>query len=232
MTRQVSGARRRFRTLPFIVPALAGALALSACTDPAKLGTDLAPGNAHQNRNNAAVAGGIVGGGLGAIFGGSTTAAVAGAAVGAMAGAAIGDELDKQAAQLRNQLTSQGVTVRQDGQRVIVTLPQDITFATNSFAVKDSLKPDLARLAQSMNAYPNSTAQVIGHTDNTGDATYNIGLSQQRAEAVSNILIIDGVAASRLRTVAAGESSPIASNLTEEGRAQNRRVEVVITQNN
>ena len=82
-----------------------------------------------------------------------------------------------------------------------------------------------------MNRYPDTTVNVIGHTDNTGAASYNQDLSQRRAQAVASVLINAGVAPQRIRSIGRGEDSPIASNLTPEGRQQNRRVEIIITPN-
>ncbi len=155
---------------------------------------------------------------------------VAGAVVGAAAGAAIGNQLDKQEAELRQSLGSD-TSIRNTGDRLIVTMPQDILFATDSAELRPTLQADLRTVGQSLLAYPDTTVQVIGHTDNTGDASYNLGLSQRRAEAVASVLRSEGVPGGRVQTFGRGEDQPIASNLTPEGRAQNRRVEIVILPN-
>lgn len=206
---------------------LTAALGLSACNDPAQLASNTDP---HQNTKQGAFLGGILGAGLGAMSGASnkTSAVLGGAALGAIAGGAIGNSLDQQAADLRQQLATEGITITNTGTSLIVTLPQDITFASDSFTVRDSLRPDLNRLAQHLLKYPKSTVQVIGHTDSDGDAAYNIGLSQRRANAVADVLQADGVPYNRLVTTGRGEEQPIASNLTPEGKAQNRRVEIII----
>lgn len=208
--------------------ALAGvALALSACNDPAQLDANSDP---NKNRNSGAIFGGLLGAGLGAVSGASnkTAAVLGGAAAGAIIGGAIGSDLDKQAAELRGQLASDGITVTRTGDVLVVTLQQDITFATDSFTVRDSLRPELAKVARHLLKYPKSTIQVIGHTDSEGDAAYNIGLSQRRANAVADVLQSGGVPYTRLTTIGRGEEQPVASNLTEEGKAQNRRVEIVV----
>ena len=110
-------------------------------------------------------------------------------------------------------------------------MPQDILFATDSAALRPDLQSDLRTVAQSLLAYPNTTVQVIGHTDNTGDASYNLNLSQRRAASVANVLISQGVPGFRVQTFGRGEDQPIADNLTPEGRARNRRVEIVILPN-
>jgi len=206
------------------VAALGAVFALSACTDPAYLD----PNHPDHKRDQGAVIGGLVGAGLGALIGDDTQSAIIGAGVGALSGAAIGAHLDQQEAELRQQLDSDGITITNTGDKLIVSLPQDITFDTDSFVVRPLLRTDLGRVAAHLVKYPASTVQVVGHTDNVGSATYNIGLSTQRANSVADILQAGGVTYNRLQTVGLGEDHPVASNLTPEGRAQNRRVEIVI----
>ena len=110
-------------------------------------------------------------------------------------------------------------------------MPQDILFDVDSAAVKPALQSDLRVLVQSLQKYPGSTVQIVGHTDNTGAASYNQDLSERRAGAVSGILIGAGVAPSRVQSFGRGEDQPIATNLTLEGRALNRRVDITIRPN-
>lgn len=184
--------------------------------------------------------GAIIGGLVGAVAGMSQSGdnsverkqrAVRGALIGAGLGAAIGNELDKQAAELQRDMNNNDVIIQNTGDRLIVTLPQDILFAVDSTHITPSLRSDLSVLAQNLINYPNSTIQIIGHTDNTGSADYNQSLSTERALAVSSILQQNGVPQFRIQSTGRGESQPIASNLTPEGRAQNRRVDVVILPN-
>ena len=114
------------------------------------------------------------------------------------------------------------------GDSLVVTMPQNILFATDSYAVRADLQDDLRAVASSLQRYPNSVVDVVGHTDNTGEAAYNQQLSQRRAQAVASVLTRSGVAGSRVRVIGRGEDQPIASNLTPDGRAQNRRVEIII----
>ncbi|MTJ05032.1 MAG: hypothetical protein FH759_10120 [Sediminimonas qiaohouensis] len=205
---------------------LAGAslLTATACTDPA----DPYSGRPGDKTQQGAFLGGLLGAATGALTSDDKTkGALVGGAIGAGVGAGIGYNLDKQEAELRNQLGSEA-TVRNTGDRLIVTMPQDILFATDSAEVSAVLRDDLRAVARSLNNYPQSRVQVLGHTDNTGSAAYNLDLSQRRAGAVSSLLITYGVSASRITSVGRGEDQPIASNLTPEGRAQNRRVEIVI----
>lgn len=208
---------------------LSGGLALSACTptNPSNLSSDANP---NRNTQTGAIAGAIVGAGIGAVSNSSnkTAAVLGGAAVGALGGGAIGRTLDNQEAELRQQLNNQGITIQNAGDRLIVSFPNDITFATGSAEVQSGLVSDLQTVAGVLTRYPNSAVQVIGHTDSVGDATFNLGLSQQRASAVAAVLSNNGVAGSRIQTIGKGEEQPIASNLTEEGKARNRRVEVII----
>lgn len=204
--------------------ALTAIAALGACTNPALLD----PNDPNYNRNQGVLLGAGIGAALGNIVGGDTEATIAGAVVGGAAGGIIGNQLDKQEAELRAQLANDGITIANAGDRLIVSLPQDITFATDSFAIRPSLRADLDRVAANLLRYPNSTVQVIGHTDSDGDAAYNVGLSRNRANAVADVLQAGGVPFERLQIIARGESQPIASNLTPEGKALNRRVEIVI----
>ncbi len=202
----------------------AATLVLASCTDP----------NTGQ-RNNTGT-GVAVGAALGGILGLSRDSdgvgeAALGAIIGGAIGGAIGNQLDKQAAELQRDLGGSGATVVNTGDRLIVTMPQDILFAVDSTTVQPGLRSDLATLAGSLNQYPNTTIDVVGHTDNTGAAGYNQNLSQRRAQAVTSILQSNGVSSGRLRSIGRGEDAPVASNLNESGRAQNRRVEIIIRPN-
>ncbi len=174
--------------------------------------------------------GGVIGAGVGAIANDSNPGlgALAGAAIGAAGGGLIGNQLDQQAAELRQQLANDGITVVNAGDRLIVTVPNDITFDTDSATVRPALRADLVRVGQNLVNYPNSNVQIIGHTDSDGDAGYNQVLSERRANAVADILQANGVSYARIATIGRGENQPIASNLTPEGKAQNRRVEIVV----
>ncbi len=190
------------------------------------------PNNPNRNAQQGALGGAAAGALIGIISGDSrddrARRAVVGAAIGAGIGGLAGAELDRQEAELRQQMGSNAQIVN-TGDQLIVTLPQDILFATDSAALTGALQNDLRVLASSLNNYPNTTVNVIGHTDNVGDAAYNQGLSQRRAQAVTSVLINGGVAPGRIRSIGRGEDAPIATNLTPEGRQQNRRVEIIIT---
>jgi outer membrane protein OmpA-like peptidoglycan-associated protein len=210
---------------------LVGVMALGACTSPARFDTN----DPDYNQKSAAVAGGLMGALLGSTKGDNAGErrfnAAVGAILGAGAGSLIGQRLDKQEAELRAALGNDQVMIVNTGDRLIVTMPQDILFATDSTALRPSLRADLAVLARNLQAYPDSRVQVIGHTDNVGTASYNEDLSLRRAGAVANVLVSEGVDFARISTIGMGEAQPVATNLTTEGRAQNRRVEVVIIPN-
>ncbi|TCM82567.1 OmpA family protein [Rhodovulum steppense] len=211
---------------PLLVAA-AGALALAACTP-----TTTDTGDPRQRTKEGA----LIGAGLGAVTGMIVTDggkrdardALVGAAVGAAAGAAIGSGLDRQAADLRRDMGNDRINVVNTGSQLVVTMPQDILFAIDSATVRPDLREDLRALARNLNQYPNSTVDIIGHTDNTGSASYNQDLSSRRAGSVAAVLTGAGVDPRRIRAYGRGEEQPVASNLTPEGRAQNRRVEIVI----
>ena len=189
------------------------------------------PNNPNRNRNQGAAIGAGAGALLGALInrdGNKTKGALIGAAVGAGVGAGIGYSLDQQEAELREQIGDDRVVITNTGDRLIVTLPQDITFDTDSFSVRTSLLDDLAALADNLQRFPESTIQIAGHTDSDGDAAYNQQLSERRANAVADVLMNNGVPFGRIETFGRGEDQPVATNLTPEGKAQNRRVDIVI----
>lgn len=212
----------------FLLPVgLSAAFVLGACTDPGTLRVQDDPA---QSAKQGALLGGLIGAGVGAIANDSNPGlgAVAGAAIGAAGGGLIGNQLDRQAAELRQQLANDGITIVNAGDRLIVTVPNDITFDTDSATVRPALRADLVRVGQNLVNYPNSNVQIIGHTDSDGEAGYNQILSERRANAVADVLQANGVSYARIATIGRGENQPIASNLTPEGKAQNRRVEIVI----
>lgn len=206
-----------------MVVVLSGAMALSGCTNP-------------DGTTNNTGTGAIGGAALGAVIGSrvgnnSTRGAVVGALIGAAAGGAIGNQLDAQEAALRAQMGGSGAVITNTGSQLIVTLPEQITFAVDSAQVKSSFVGSLQTLAANLQSYPNTTVEVVGHTDSTGDSAYNQSLSERRAASVRSVLINSGVSAGRVRAFGLGENQPVASNATAAGRQANRRVEIYITPN-
>jgi outer membrane protein OmpA-like peptidoglycan-associated protein len=213
--------------------AMATVIALGACTNPN--GSILASAD---DPNQRAKNGALIGAGAGAVIGALSRGdgnrdqgAVQGAVIGAVLGGGGGAILDRQERDLRASLGNNNVTINNTGDRLIVTLPQDILFATGSTSVRPDLQRDLGAVAGNLQSYPNSTIQVIGHTDSDGEASFNQQLSEGRASAVSSVLINNGISPSRIQSFGRGESQPIASNLNAQGKAQNRRVEIVILPN-
>ncbi len=212
-------------TKPFLLAGV-GAMALAACE----------PGMMSDPNNERTRQGAMIGAALGTVVGAKRgddkNDRVRNAAKGALIGAAIGGGagaiLDRQASELRNDFDNSQIDVVNTGSELIVRMPQDILFDVDSTAVRGDLRSDLRVLAQNLQRYPDSEVEVIGHTDNSGSAAYNQDLSERRASAVTSILRSEGVSSSRLRAVGRGEDQPIASNLTPAGRAQNRRVDIII----
>ena len=216
------------RNSPLLAISAASLLALTACATPER--------SANNNDFKKTTTGAAIGAGLGVIAGlisGDDSKerkqnAIKGALIGGAGGAVVGNVLDKQAAELQKSLGNDRVTITNTGDRLIVSLPQDITFASDSATLSSGIQSDLNAVATNLQSYPDSTVQVIGHTDSTGEAGYNQNLSVQRANSVANVLAGAGVSFTRLQGIGRGEDQPVASNLTEEGKAQNRRVEIVI----
>jgi len=196
----------------------AAVVALAACAPD--------PNNTQNRTLGGALTGAAVGGVIGAATGDGRRAA-AGAIIGGTTGALIGQQLDRQAAELRRQL-GDNVNVRNTGEELILTLPQDLLFATDSATLRPDLQADLRTIANNLVNFPRSDVIVVGHTDNTGTAAYNQNLSERRAGSVAQVLRAQGVASNRIQTQGRGLTQPVASNATPAGRAQNRRVEIFI----
>ncbi len=180
-----------------------------------------------------AVIGGAAGGTIGAIIGkkaGNTAVgAIIGAAVGGTAGAYIGKRMDRQAAEIEQ--TVPNAEVIREGEGIIVKFDSGILFDVDKSDLKPVAKSNIEGLAASLQNNPGTNILVVGHTDATGTDSYNYKLSERRAASVRAYAVSQGIAASRLTTEGRGETEPIADNTTESGRAQNRRVEIVIVAN-
>ena len=180
-----------------------------------------------------AVIGAAAGGAAGAVIGkqvGSTAkGAIIGAAVGGTAGAIIGRRMDKQAEELAMEIP--GARVERVGEGIVVTFDSGLLFAYDSDAIQGAARENLTNLAESLGKYSDTDVLIVGHTDATGSDSYNQGLSDRRAASAAAYLSQQGVTRTRVKTAGRGESEPIESNETAEGRAQNRRVEVVIVAN-
>ncbi|HTG37945.1 OmpA family protein [Sphingomonas sp.] len=184
-------------------------------------------------------------GGLGGAFGGyllgdivggrrDRTEKILGAGIGALAGAGVGAYMDRQERELRQQTAGTGIDVVRQGDELVLDMPSGITFDFDSTAIRPQFRQTLDQVADTLSRYDQTYVDVYGHTDSVGSDAYNQGLSERRASAVADYLVTRGVQSARLGTRGFGETQPVAPNDSEEGRAENRRVEiklVPITQN-
>jgi outer membrane protein OmpA-like peptidoglycan-associated protein len=207
----------------FTISIVSAALVLAGCM------TDPDTGQKRLSRGGGgAMAGAGAGALLGAILGGrnNRTEVLVGAGIGAIAGGAIGSYMDKQARELKQRTAGTGIEVEQQGEEIAIKLPSGITFDTNKSTVKPEMRPALDEVAKTLVSYPSTFIDVTGHTDSTGNDAINQPLSEQRAAAVADYLQYQGVQRARVATRGYGAQFPVASNETEAGRAQNRRVEI------
>jgi outer membrane protein OmpA-like peptidoglycan-associated protein len=183
------------------------------------------------------VKGGAIGAGAGALIGGligkaagnTAVGAILGAAVGGTAGALIGHHMDKQAEEMRNDIKN--AKIERVGEGIKITFDSGILFKTSSSDLQPAAQDNIRKLAVILNKYPDTNIIIEGHTDSTGSSDYNQKLSERRADAVANFAKGQAVAGSRFTSVGYGETQPIASNSTSDGRQQNRRVEIAIFAN-
>jgi len=182
------------------------------------------------------VLGGLFGAGAGAAIGAATgdnkkerkKRALIGAGAGALAGGAVGGYMDAQEAKLREQLQRTGVGVQRVGDEIILVMPGNITFGSDSADLRSDFFDVLDSVGLVLVEYSRTVVEVAGHTDSTGSESYNQQLSGARANTVASYLRTKGVTDMRLLTLAFGEARPIASNGNESGRQQNRRVEITL----
>ncbi|SMO77882.1 OmpA family protein [Gracilimonas mengyeensis] len=176
-----------------------------------------------------ASAGALAGAVIGKAAGSTTTGAIVGAAVGGATGAAIGNYMDRQAEELEEEL--QNAEVERVGEGIKITFDGGILFDTESYTLKDPAKRDIEDLARVLKDYKDTNIMFAGHTDSRGTEEFNQNLSEQRARSVAEFAAFTGVDAERMTIVGYGESKPVATNETAEGRQQNRRVEIAIWAN-
>ncbi|WP_412049181.1 MULTISPECIES: OmpA family protein [unclassified Hoeflea] len=207
-----------------ILAAALAAIFVSACTTDPYTGQQKI-----SNLAGGAALGAAAGAGLGLLAGGDDRKnALIGAGIGALAGGAIGGYMDQQESELRAQLQGTGVSVTRVGNNIVLNMPSNITFDSDQSAVKPEFYPTLNSVALVLKKFNRSLVDVAGHTDSTGSDSYNLTLSQQRAQSVASYLISQGNNSQRFYTQGFGESRPVADNSTEFGRAANRRVEIQI----
>lgn len=216
-------------TTTSLATALVGAMLLTGCATYTGQTND--PNDPNHTRTGALIGAGI-GAVAGLLSGGDAVErrqrALVGVGVGGLAGGGIGAYQDRQEAALRRNLAGTGVDVVRQGDNITLNMPGNITFAFNSSNLQTQFYPVLDNVAGTLDEYNQTVIEVAGHTDNVGSDSYNQQLSVQRANAVAAYLTGKGVMQQRMIIVGAGETRPIASNDTDGGRAQNRRVEITI----
>ena len=201
------------------------ALALSGCV------TDPETGNRTISKAAIGGVGGAVGGYLlGDLLGGRSdrTEKIVGAGIGAVAGAGVGAYMDAQERKMRERTAGTGIDVVRQGDELLLRMPSGITFATNQSTIQPQFQPTLDQVTTTLAEYPKTMIDVLGHTDSDGAEAYNQTLSERRAQSVSSYLGGRGIASVRIATMGYGETRPIASNETPDGKAQNRRVEIKV----
>lgn len=206
-----------------MVAMLGSALVLGGCV------TDPETGQQRISRaGGGAAAGAGAGALLGAILGGRNNRAevLIGAGLGAIAGGAVGSYMDKQERELRQRTQGTGIEVAREGEEIAIKLPSGITFDTNQAILRPDMRPALDQVAQTLASYQSTFIDVTGHTDSTGTDAINQPLSERRAAAVADYLQYQGVQRARMAVRGYGAQFPVASNDTDAGRAQNRRVEI------
>jgi outer membrane protein OmpA-like peptidoglycan-associated protein len=211
------------KTRTFTLIAVMAALPLSACV------TNPETGNKRISKAVLGGAGGALGGYLlGDLIGGRSdrTEKILGAGIGAVAGAGAGYYMDQQEKKLRQQTAGTGVNVVREGDNLVLDMPSELTFAVGSANIEPNFRATLDKVASTLGQYEKTYVDVMGHTDSTGSDDFNQSLSERRASSVAGYLGSRGVQQARLATKGYGESQPVASNTTEEGRAANRRVEI------
>ena len=174
-------------------------------------------------------AGGAAGGLIGYATGNTAVGVLIGAAVGGAAGALIGNYMDKQAAEIERDI--EGAKVERVGEGIKITFNSGILFDVSKANLKDYSRTELTKLATILNKYDDTNILLAGHTDSTGSDEYNLELSRSRAHSVADYLVIQNVNSERFSVDGFGESDPVATNDTDGGRAQNRRVEIAIWAN-
>jgi outer membrane protein OmpA-like peptidoglycan-associated protein len=206
-----------FRLHKSIVAAVAASIAFGACASL---------NNKEKGGIIGATGGAVIGGAVGKANGSTAKGAIIGATIGGAAGMIIGHQMDKQAAELKQNIP--GAVVERVGEGIQVTFDSGLLFDFDSDVVRPEARTNLRNLAASLDKYPGSELLIVGHTDSVGTDAYNLGLSERRANAAVTYLASQGVDRSRMRARGLGETEPVAPNESEAGRSRNRRVEVAI----
>jgi len=209
------------RTLVFMT----AALALGACA------TDPVTGESIWGNTGRGAAIGAIVGGIGGVFAGGNDGrnAAVGAAVGAIAGEGISRYMDGQEEDMRRAVANSGIGLQREGDNIILVMPSDVTFSKGSAQLDSSFMPVLDKVAQSLNLYPKTTIDIIGHASTEGEAQMNLNLSYARAQTVGSYLQGRQVLGARMATGGLGETQPLISpERSEADRSKNRRVQIVL----
>lgn len=204
---------------------MGAALALGACA------TDPVTGESIWGNTGRGAAIGAIVGGVGGLFAGGNDGrnAAVGAAVGALAGAGVGRYMDGQEEDMRRKVASSGIGLQRQGDSVVLVMPSDVTFSKGSSTLDAQFTPVLSKVAESLNLYPKTTIDIVGHASTEGEAQANLDLSYRRAEAVRVYLQGAGVLPQRMASGGLGESQPLVfPDDTEAKRSQNRRVVITL----
>lgn len=208
-----------------IAMAAAASVALAGCQT-----TNPYTGETEVNKTTKGAGIGAIGGALaGALISGKRKNVLLGAGIGALAGGLVGNYMDREEDKLRAQLQGTGVSVTRVGDQIILNMPGNVTFSTGSANISADFYDVLTSVGLVLNEFEKTYVDIVGHTDSTGNMESNQLLSERRASSVARYLETQGVLPQRIITRGMGQNSPIASNDTAEGRALNRRVEIVLS---
>ncbi len=185
-------------------------------------------GNMEMSRTGLGATIGALGGAAVGAIADDGRGALIGAGIGALAGGAVGAYMDRQEAELREELAGSGVGVSRQGDNIVLNMPSNVTFDFDSTQIRGEFQGTLTEVSQTLASYEQTYVDVVGHTDSVGSTTYNQGLSERRARSVADYISARGVIPPRINIGGYGETQPIASNNTDIGRQQNRRVEIYI----
>lgn len=211
-------------------------VALGLCAGVLLTGCETLDPYTQESKTSTATKGAVIGAVAGAVAGLASgddaverrQRALIGAGVGALAGGAVGTYMDRQEAKLRAELQGSGVSVTRIGDNITLNMPGNVTFATDSSDLNSAFFDVLTSVSKVMTEFDKTVVEVAGHTDSTGSATYNQGLSERRANSVSRYLQSQGISSQRMITIGMGQTMPVADNSTVSGRAANRRVEITM----
>ena len=207
---------------------LAAAVTLAGCSTTNPYTGEKQTSKVAKGAGIGAVSGALIGLATGKDAESRRKNALIGAGAGAAVGGGIGVYMDVQETKLRQQLEATGVSVTRDGDNIILNLPSDVTFSSGSADIAGSFLPVLDDVAIILNQYPSTYIDVVGHADSSGNAASNLTLSERRANATAGYLVARKVKSERIYVAGVGDTQPIATNATPEGRAKNRRVEITL----